>query len=191
LDAALDSQHGAKDNRPMPRIRAISYEKAEPAAREIFESYQRERGNIPTMFRTVAYRPEILRTMIAHFRAVMETGSVGIKLKELVAIRTSQINHCDYCVASHSYIAQRFGWTEEQLDDLANFRTRTDFNPREKAALELAERESVFSENVDDELWNRLREHFDEGEIIELAAAIGLFNYFTRFNNALRLDPTK
>jgi len=175
----------------MPRIRAISYEKAEPAAREIFESYQRDRGNIPNMFRTVAYRPEILRTMIAHFRSVMETGSVGIKLKELVAIRTSQINHCEYCVASHSYIAQRFGWTEEQLNDLANFRTRTDFNAREKAALELAERESIFSENVDDELWNRLREHFDEGEIIELAAAIGLFNYFTRFNNALKLDSPK
>ncbi len=30
-----------------------------------------------------------------------------------------------------------------------------------------------------------LREHFDEGEVVELMAAIGLFNYFNRFNNAL------
>jgi uncharacterized peroxidase-related enzyme len=175
----------------MPRIRAITYEHAEPVTREIYDRYQKERGNIPNMFRTVAYRPEILRTMIAHFRAVMETGTVGIKLKELVAVRTSQINHCEYCVASHSYIAQRFGWTEEQLADLCNFRARTDFNPREKAALELAERETLDSQNIDDEFWSRLREHFDEGEIIELVAAIGLFNYFTRFNNALKLEPTK
>jgi uncharacterized peroxidase-related enzyme len=169
----------------MPRIRTIHYDEADPAAREIFDRYQQERGNIPNMFRTTAYRPEILRTMIAHFRAVMEGGTVGIKLKELVAVRTSQLNHCDYCVASHAQVAQRFGWTDEQLDDLPNFRTRTDFTPREKAALELAERESLDSEHVDDALWARLREHFDEGEIIELAAAIGLFNYFTRFSNAL------
>jgi alkylhydroperoxidase family enzyme len=106
-------------------------------------------------------------------------------------VRTSQLNNCDYCVASHSYVAQRFGWTEEQLADLGNFRTRPDFNPREKMALELAERESLESQNVDDDFFTRLREHFDEGEVIELAATIGLFNYFTRFNNVLRLDPTK
>jgi len=32
---------------------------------------------------------------------------------------------------------------------------------------------------------------FDEGEIVELLAAIGLFNYFNRFNDALRMEPTK
>jgi len=48
------------------------------------------------MFRTVAHRPEILRTLIAHFRAVMETGTLSVKLKELVIVRTSQINRCEY-----------------------------------------------------------------------------------------------
>jgi uncharacterized peroxidase-related enzyme len=175
----------------MPRIRTITYEQADPAAREIFDHYKQERGNIPNMFRTVAYRPEILRTMIAHFRAVMETGTVGIKLKELVAIRTSQINHCDYCLDSHNRLGLKYGWTEEQLADLANFRTRSDFNPREKAALELAERETMDSNRVDDEFWAGLRHHFDEGEIIELAAVIGVFNYFNRFNNALKMEPTQ
>ena len=54
------------------------------------------RGNIPNMFRTVAHRPELLRTMIQHFRAVMETGTVPAKFKELVITRTSQINGCEY-----------------------------------------------------------------------------------------------
>ncbi len=44
---------------------------------------------------------------------------------------------------------------------------------------------------VDDQLWTELRQHFDEGEIVELAAAIGLFNYFNRFNDALRMEPTR
>jgi alkylhydroperoxidase family enzyme len=48
------------------------------------------------MFRTMAHRPEIMRSMVAHFRAVMETGTLSQKLKELVIVRTSQINRCEY-----------------------------------------------------------------------------------------------
>lgn len=44
---------------------------------------------------------------------------------------------------------------------------------------------------VSDALWQELRAYYDEGEIIELAAAIGLFNYFNRFNDALKMEPTK
>ena len=63
---------------------------------EIFDHYQKVRGNVPNMFRTMAHRPEIMRSMIAHFRAVMETGTIPAKLKELVIVRTSQINNCEY-----------------------------------------------------------------------------------------------
>ncbi len=44
---------------------------------------------------------------------------------------------------------------------------------------------------VSDELFRRLREQFDEGEIVEIAAVAGLFNYFNRFNNALEMEPTR
>ncbi len=175
----------------MPRIPTIAPENADPVAQQIFDHYKKERGNVPNMFRTVAYRPEILRTMIAHFRAIIETGTAGAKLKELVIVRTSQINQCEYCLNSHTQLAHKYGWSEEQIADLANFRTRTDFTEREKAALELAERETLDSNGIDDEFWARLRQHFDEGEIIELAAAIGLFNYFNRFNNSLKMEPTR
>jgi alkylhydroperoxidase family enzyme len=57
--------------------------------------------------------------------------------------------------------------------------------------LRLAERETSDPHNVDDELWDELRQHFDEGEIVELTAAIGLFNYFNRVNDVLRMEPTK
>jgi alkylhydroperoxidase family enzyme len=88
-------------------------------------------------------------------------------------------------------LARRHGWSEEQIAELAKFRERSDFTDREKAALELAERTTLNPNGVDDEFWTELRKHFDEGEIIELLAAIGLFNYFNRFNNALRMEPTK
>ena len=86
---------------------------------------------------------------------------------------------------------RRYGYSDEIIRDLTNFERRSDLSEKEKAALRFAERMTLDPHNVDDALWSQLREHFDEGEIVELAAAIGLFNYFNRFNDALKMEPTK
>ena len=78
------------------RITRLDRSQVDNTTGEIYDTYLKERGNVPNMFRTVAHRPEIFRTMIAHFRAVMNTGTVPARLKELVIVRTSQINHCEY-----------------------------------------------------------------------------------------------
>ena len=78
------------------RVSRLDKSEVDQPTAEIFDVYVKERGNVPNMFRTVAHRPEILRTMIAHFRAVMNTGTIPAKLKELVIVRTSQINKCEY-----------------------------------------------------------------------------------------------
>jgi alkylhydroperoxidase family enzyme len=88
-------------------------------------------------------------------------------------------------------LARRHGWTDDQINGLPNFENRADFTEKEKAALRLAERVTHDAHTVDDQLFAELRKHFDEGEIIELLAAIGLFNYFNRFNDALEMEPTK
>jgi alkylhydroperoxidase family enzyme len=88
-------------------------------------------------------------------------------------------------------LARRHGWTDDQIENLADFENRSDFAPKEKAALRFTERMTRDSHTVDDQLWSELRRHFDDGEVVELAAAVGLFNYFNRFNDALRMEPTK
>ena len=47
------------------------------------------------------------------------------------------------------------------------------------------------SNGVDDGLMGRLKAHYDEGQIVELAMVVGIFNYFNRFNNALKMEPTR
>jgi len=79
-----------------PRITPLTPDQAAPEVRPIFDTYLRERGNVPNMFRTAAHRPEIMKTMTAHFRAVMNTGTVEKKLKEMVAVRVSHLNACEY-----------------------------------------------------------------------------------------------
>ena len=177
--------------RTAPRLSRVPRAEATPAVAAIYDRYMRTRGNVPNMFRTIAHRPEIFETMIAHFEAILQTGTVPLRLKELVIVRTSQLNPCEYCLASHSKICLNLGWTREQIDHLAQFESRDDFSPAEKAALRLSERMTRDANNIPDEEFDALRSHFDEGEVVELMAAIGLFNYFNRFNNALQMEPTK
>ncbi|HSY12103.1 MAG TPA: carboxymuconolactone decarboxylase family protein [Verrucomicrobiae bacterium] len=79
-----------------PRISRLEKHEVDQETGKIYDTYLQERGNVPNMFRTVAHRPEIFRTMIAHLRAVMNTGTVSQKLKELAIVRTSQLNTCEY-----------------------------------------------------------------------------------------------
>jgi len=79
-----------------PRLPPLTPEEAAPEVRRIFNTYLRERGNIPNMFRTVAVRPKHLQTMIAHFRTVMNEGTVPPLLKELLWVRISHLNRCRY-----------------------------------------------------------------------------------------------
>ena len=174
----------------MPRISRLKRNEVTEPVGVIYDRYVQQRGSVPNMFRTIAHRPEILETMIAHFEAILTTGTLSTKLKELVIVRTSQLNACEYCLASHSLIAKKLGWNEDQVTDLANFENRSDFTPAEKAALRLAEAVTLHSNAISDAQFTELRSFYDEGEIVELLAAIGLFNYFNRFNNALQMEPT-
>ena len=175
----------------MSRISKLERDAITPEMNVLYDKIYAQRGNVPNMFRTMAHRPEIFSTMMAHFSAVLNTGTVSTKLKELIIVRTSQINVTPYCLASHTTLARGLGWTDDQIDHLSDWPSRSDFLPAEKAALRLAETVTRDANSLSDEQFTELKSFFSDGEIVELLCAIGLFNYFNRFNNALRLEPTR
>ena len=174
----------------MSILKKMTKDEVTPEVRAIFEQVGRDRGNVPNMFRVAAQRPEHMRTMIAHFGVVMNQGTVSPLLKELVTCLVSRRNACTYCLRSHTVLAGKLGATEAQLEALPDFETGP-FTDAEKAALAWSDRVNGRSTQVDDELVARVRRHFDEGQIVEITMVVGLFNYFNRFNNALRLEPTQ
>jgi uncharacterized peroxidase-related enzyme len=175
----------------MSRISRLERKEVTPDIAALYDKAFTQRGNVPNMFRVMAHRPEIFATMQAHFGAVLNTGTVSTRLKELIIVRTSQVNQTPYCLASHTILARNLGWTDDQLAHLAHWPQREDFTPAEKAALRLAETVTRDAHAVTDQQFAELRGFYSEGEIVELLCAIGLFNYFNRFNNALEMLPTK
>jgi len=175
----------------MSRISKLERSEITPDLVTLYDKIFAQRGNVPNMFRTMAHRPEIFSTMMAHFSAVLNTGTVPTKLKELIIVRTSQLNVTPYCLASHTILARGLGWSDDQLSNLAQWQTREDFTPAEKAAIRLAETVTLNANSLSDEQFAELRSFYNDGEIVELLCSIGLFNYFNRFNNALQMEPTE
>ena len=175
----------------MPRITRLTRDEVLPSALTIYDRYLRDRGNVPNMFRTMAHRPEIFETIIAHMEAVLNTGTLPKALKELVIVRTSQLNRTPYCLASHTTIALKLGWTQTQIEALRDSPGGGAFSEREQVAIHLAESMTLNPHGYSDAEFARLRSFYSEGEVVELMAAIGLFNYFNRFNDLLQMEPTQ
>ena len=97
----------------MSRISRLDRSEVTPEMVTLYDKAFAQRGNVPNMFRVMAHRPEIFATMQAHFGAVLNTGTVSTKLKELIIVRTSQVNDTPYCLASHTILARSLGWSDE------------------------------------------------------------------------------
>jgi alkylhydroperoxidase family enzyme len=76
----------------------------------------------------------------------------------------------------------------EKLAQVAEWRESSAFSPEERAALELADRMTISGQAVDDDLFARLRDHFSEAQIVELAAAVALENFRSKFNPAFGIE---
>jgi AhpD family alkylhydroperoxidase len=106
-------------------------------------------------------------------------------LRSLITVRVSQINWCAFCIDINGANCLKRGVTEEQLSTIAEYESSALFTERTKAALAYAEGMTRSDLGVDDALFARLKDHFDDDAIIELTAIIAYQNMSSKFNAAL------
>src|SRR5579871_5479657 len=95
------------------------------------------------------------------------------KMLELVRMRASQLNGCAYCIDMHSKDARAEGETEQRLYGLNAWRETPYYTDRERAALEWAEAVTLIArDQVPDEIYERVRKHFSEAELVNLTLAL-------------------
>ena len=93
-------------------------------------------------------------------------------------------------MSAHTALAGQLGVSEELLDALYHIDEHLHlFTERELVALRFAEIMTTGARDVDETLWDELQAWFDDGELVEIATVIGLFNFFNRFADALHIDP--
>jgi alkylhydroperoxidase family enzyme len=83
---------------------------------------------------------------------------------------------------------QREGASDEKIAAVASYQTSELFTLEERVALELADAMTATPPNVTDDLFTRLQEHYDEAQLVELAAIVCQENLRSRFNTTFRIE---
>jgi AhpD family alkylhydroperoxidase len=110
-------------------------------------------------------------------------------LLELVRLRASQINHCAYCIDMHTKDARAQGETEQRLYLVSAWREAALYSDRERAALEWTEAVTRLDEtHVPDDVFERVRQHFDETELVALTFAVVVINGWNRLAVSFRAE---
>lgn len=133
--------------------------------------------------------PKGVKAMINLEKHVRQSG-LEPSLLELVKIRASQINGCDYCLDMHNRDAQAHGETEQRLFALSTWRKTPLFSERERAALAWTEAVTLVADTrVPDDVYETLCKQFTEKERVDLTLAIVAINSWNRMNVAFRAVP--
>ncbi|WP_369248703.1 carboxymuconolactone decarboxylase family protein [Streptomyces sp. R41] len=133
--------------------------------------------------------PDVYKAMI-RLDAAARRG-VDPVLLELVKIRTSQLNHCAFCLDMHTKDALAAGESVERIVQLGAWEESKHFyTEKELAAIELTEAVTVLTDGfVPDEVYEHAAAHFEEAELAQLIAAITVINAWNRFGVTCRLVP--
>src|ERR1700681_1001045 len=94
---------------------------------------------------------------------------------------------CSWCTDYGYYEGIQQGMDPAKVREVPRWRTSDLYDERERAVLEYAESATATPAEVSGELMERLHRHFDEAEIVELAAWVALENSRSRFNAGLGL----
>lgn len=136
-----------------------------------------------------AVAPESVRGLNV-LETFVRSGHLERRLLELVRMRASQINGCAYCLDLHGRLATEAGEAPHRLFALPAWREAPFYSERERAALAWTEALTLIHEgHAPDDVYDEVRRHFDDRELVELTMAIVAINAWNRIAIAFREVP--
>jgi alkylhydroperoxidase family enzyme len=88
-------------------------------------------------------------------------------------------------------VGSELGLSKEKIIALPNYAASTLYDEAERIALEYADSMTITGREVSDEFFSRLREFYDDDQVVELTAIIAWENASSKFNRALRVPSQK
>jgi 4-carboxymuconolactone decarboxylase len=146
-------------------------------------------GELINVYRILLNSPEMAEAWYDYMNAVRWGNGVSGRLREIVIIRIAYVNDVPYVLGQHvPKLAEAEGMTMAECDALADWQPSDLFSDAERAALAYADAMTK-QVKVPDEIYDPLREHYDDKTIVELSIIVGAYNMHNRVFTALRIDP--
>ncbi|MDB5599530.1 MAG: alkylhydroperoxidase AhpD family core protein 7 [Xanthobacteraceae bacterium] len=146
------------------------------------------RGNLINVYRLLLHSPALTESWFEHLNAVRWRTGLSGRLRELLIIRIALINRVAYVIAQHvPKLALADGVSLDECEALKDWQASDLFGADERAALAYADAMTK-NVHVPDDVFEALREHFDDKAIVELSVLIGTYNMHNRVMQALDID---
>lgn len=175
---------------PNPHLKRVLPEELPEDIHSAWQNSMNLRGDA-TFFEVFANHPTLYNWYTKSFYGeVFNQGKVDLEIKQLIRYRLSTVHGCKFCNQGNSAEALAAGVSQEKIDAINDYANGSSdnsfsgpFDDREKAALKLADQlvltnpEGVLSK----ELYNELKHHFDDAEVLELGLVLGILSGVAKF----------
>lgn len=141
-------------------------------------------GKPLNLYRALSNNPRLLGIWL-EFAYGLREGNTSRSLRELMILRTAQMANSEYEWKQHLKMAKNADVPSSQIEQLANWRHSTAFNPIEKAMLALTE--AIVNNKMTDSIYFEASIHFSEADMVELLLTVSFYCMVPRFLNALAL----
>lgn len=169
---------------------AVSYmerEQANAATLEFYDKAEERFEMLLNIFKVFGHTPELGSAFTDSVMAMLKDSELDWVTKELIILKATHRNACQYCVVQHETLSKRLGISEEKIADIGEDRYQSSkhFTDAEKTLLDLTVQIGVDANNVSKDLWDRLHKHFTEPQIVEATYVITQYIAISKFGDAL------
>ena len=172
----------------MARVRDIAAGELAPDLARIYEEFAASYGPFRNQAAVFAHVPAALRHLMPMLMELRAAATLPKRYLELAIVAVSQVNACDYCVAHHKPFLAVEGVSAAGVDGLLDWRDHPELDEVDRLVVEYAIAATERPSRLPDAMFERLRRHFTEAQIVELTLRITLCGFFNRFNDALQIE---
>jgi len=160
-----------------------------PGLAEDFAIFERILGFVPNSLLTMQRRPKMVKGFGVLTKAVMDPeGSVDLGFMRLIAHFASRAAGCQYCEAHSLVAAEIHGISHEKVAAIWDYQTSPLYSDAERVALDYALAAGSVPNAVDEQLMQRMRQHWSEDQIVQILGAVCLYGFLNRWNDSMATD---
>ena len=171
----------------------ISYVERAQASPETLSFYDKAEERFQALlniFKVFGHQPEYGNAFTDMIMAILKDGEIDWLTKELLILKATLRNECQYCVVQHERLCDILGMPAEKVADLEGdkYKTSPHFTEGEKALLDFTVQIGEDANRVPKALWARLHEHWTEPQIVDAAFVICIYIAVSKFGDALGVE---
>lgn len=171
----------------MPRVRTVPASEISGKAREIYDK-SATYGPFSSLVGVMANRPPVLEHTFGLLLDLKAEGLLPARYLELALVTVSKLNECTFCVSSHTPRLNASGISLTAAENILDYEQIEEFDDVDKLVVAYSIQVTNDFHRVRDGMFEQLRAHFDDAQIVELTWRIALCGAFNRFNDVLQTE---